>query len=112
MVQPGPTGWSPKARNPRSLLHDDARIVELGGASRLAIDDGFRAGPHGQSGTAAAAFLVAHNITPLGSVDVAVAVGERASLLSSMFEIMTRADQVSNLVHQRVGRRCTLVMHD
>src|SRR6185436_4334837 len=83
---------SSEARNPRGLLHDDARIVEVRRACRFAVDDDFGAGPYGQAGAAAAAFLVAHDVTPLGSPDVAVAVG-KGRLGVIHIEIMACSDQ-------------------
>src|SRR6476646_11481170 len=58
--------WSPEASHARGLLHDDTCVVEVGRPRRLTVDQDMRAGPHGQSRTAPAALLVAHDIAPLG----------------------------------------------
>ncbi len=60
-------------------LHCDLQNEHMIVGGRLALDQHRRARPHRQARAAAAALLVAHDVAPLGAVDVAVAVGERRS---------------------------------
>src|SRR4029079_1221811 len=73
------------------LLGDHSGVVEVRGSSRLALDLYRRVRPHRQARAAAAALLVAHDISPLGAVDVAMAVGEGVEVLVKV-EIVTRPD--------------------
>src|SRR6516165_1692012 len=59
---------SSKSGDPRRLLENNARVVELWRAGRLTLNPHFGARPHGQPWAAAAALLVAHYVAPLGAV--------------------------------------------
>src|SRR5262245_5276141 len=85
---------SSEGGNTGGLLGNDTRVVELGRAGRLTPHDNLRARPHGQSRTAVAALLVAHDVPPLRAVDIAMAVGERRHVLVKV-EIMPGADQMA-----------------
>src|SRR4249920_1040285 len=86
-----------KSSDPRSLFRDDAGVVECRTSCRLAVDQHRRAGPYRYTGAAAAIFLRAHDVAPLGAIDVA--------------ELMAGADQMSDLVRYCVARRGACVMH-
>src|SRR5262245_37193031 len=66
---------------------------------------------HREARTAAAAFLVAHDVAPFGAIDVAVAVGKRRHGLVEV-EIVAGAYEMADLVGERVGGGRALVMHD
>src|SRR5215470_1539904 len=65
----------PERGHARSLLTDDAGVVEVGRAGRLATHQHRRARPHRHARAAAATLLIAHDVAPFGAVDVAVSVG-------------------------------------
>src|SRR5690242_15781272 len=68
---------SPELGYPCRLFEDDPGIVVRIGASGLAFVCDARVRPIGNARTATAALLVAHDIPPLGFLDVAMAVRER-----------------------------------
>ena len=67
--------------------------------------------PHGHARAAVAALAVAHDVAPLGAVDVAVAVGEWAHDLVHG-GIVAGADEVADLMGDGIGQGGAIVMHD
>src|SRR5215471_21744270 len=102
---------SSKSGDPRSLLENNARVVEVWRAGRFALDHHFGARPHRQPWAAAAALLVAHYVAPFSAVHVAVAIGKRGHNLVYR-EVMTGTDQMPDLVCNRVGHCRAFMMHD
>ncbi len=99
-----------KLRLGHRFLRDHSGIVLFRGARRLAIDQHGGARPHCHARAAATALLVAHDIPPLGAIDVAVTVGERGHYLVHV-EVMARPDDMSDFMRYRVGRGRALMMH-
>src|SRR5215471_4495851 len=97
--------------DPRSLLQDNACVVEFRRTGRLALDFDQRTRPDRQARAAAAALLIAHDVAPLGAADVAVTIGERLHDLVEV-EIVAGTYEVADLVGERVAGGCALVVHD
>ena len=82
---------------PRRLLGYDAGVIQIGRSCNLASDRHPWARPYRQTGTTPAAFPIAHDIAPLGTADVAVAVGERGHIPIDV-KIMAGTDEVPDLM--------------
>src|SRR5262245_49122338 len=66
-----------KGGNARRFFGNYAGIVLVRRASRLTLEDHRGTGPDRYPSAAAAAFPIAHDVAPLGAVDIAMTIGER-----------------------------------
>src|SRR5262245_3794019 len=87
----------PEVGNAWRFFANDAGIVLVRRASRLTLEHHRGIRPDRHPSAAAAAFLIAHDVAPLGAVDIAVTIGERGHDLVHT-EIMARTDDVTDLV--------------
>src|SRR5262249_1175998 len=105
------TVWSPERCNPSRFFHNDPGIILVGRPGRVALDQQFGARPDRQASATPATVLVAHDVAPLSTVDIAVAVGKRHCVLVYC-GLMARANDVANLVRQAIRQGGAIVMHD
>src|SRR5262245_31883723 len=98
-------------RHPLGLLEYNARIVGIHGAGRVTLEFYRRVRPDRNARATVTAGLIAHDVTPFRSIHEAVAVGKRGHILVQRY-VVSRTDDVADLVRDRIGQRRTRVMDD
>src|SRR5436190_5085785 len=98
-------------RHALRLLEYHPRVVRIQGAGRVALELYRRVRPDGNARATVAARLVAHDVPPFLAVHEAVAVGEWCHVLVQR-QVVARADDVADLVRDRISQRRTGVMND
>src|SRR6476646_9891081 len=88
-------------RNPLGLLENNSGVIVGSGPGRLALvhDPGVR--PVGYAWAVATSFLVTHHVSPFCPVHVSMRVG-KWRIVRVERTVMTRPDEVSDLVCDRV----------
>src|SRR5262245_18651901 len=104
-------GRSAKFRNSLGLLKDNSRVVTCSRSCRLTSIQHSRVRPEWDARAASAALLVAHHVAPLGAIDVPMRIGKRR-LVRVHGPVVSGAENVTNLVCERVGDGRARMMHD